>query len=92
MFNFNNKMVLQSTDQLTAFEQLLFQQVKVVQTNKLGITGKLLDVIRDTTGLHKLNIEQEFISRGNVGKIVRESKPTVATVYTRNILTVERIE
>lgn len=85
-------MVLQSTDQLAEFEQLLFQEVRVIQHNKLGIQGKLLDVIRDNSGLHKLNIEQEFISRGNVGKIVRETKPTVATVYTRNILTVEKME
>lgn len=85
-------MVLQSTDQLAEFEQLLFQEVRVIQHNKLGIQGKLLDVIRDNSGLHKLNIEQEFISRGNVGKIVRETRPTVATVYTRNILTVEKIE
>ncbi len=87
-------MVLQQTDQLADFEQLLYQQIRVVQNNRLGIKGKLLDVIADDTnmGLDKLNIEQGFASPGKVGKIIRDSRLTVATVYTKNILRVERVE
>lgn len=82
-------MVQQNSDRIEEFERLLYQQIRVVQNNKLDISGKLLDVIADETGLHKLNIEQKFISTEKVGKIVREARPTVATVYTRNISTIE---
>ncbi|RYU94191.1 hypothetical protein [Emticicia agri] len=86
-------MTILQTSRLEEFEKLLLQQVEVVQKNKLRIVGKLLDVVPDDThaGLHKLLIEQGFISSGTVGKIVLEPKLTVATVFTKNILTVNKI-
>ena len=87
-------MVLERIDQLADFELLLYQHLRVVQNNKLDICGKLLDVIPDDTGmgLHKLIIEQGFISPSRIDVILRDSKRTVATVYTKNVLSVERID
>lgn len=83
-------MILQ-TNQLADFEVLMFKCIKVAQNNKLGIKGKLLNVIAHSTGLHKILIKQELIARGDVGDFFRTSQPTVATVYTKNISTVEVI-
>lgn len=83
--------MIQQTNQLAEFEKFMFKYIKVKQSNKLSIKGKLLDVIADSTGLHKILIEQEFIAKGKVGDFFRSSRPTVATVYTKNISTVEVI-
>lgn len=87
-------MVQPEIDQLADFAELLFKHVKVIQKNNLSICGKLLDVIPDETSsrLHRLIIEQNFISIGSVGNLVRESRLTVATVFTKNVLTIEEIE
>ncbi|WP_259014529.1 hypothetical protein [Emticicia fluvialis] len=87
-------MTLFRTFQPADFEQMLYQRVKITQRNKVSIRGKILDVIPDETngGLHKIAIQQDFICSGKVGKIVRESRLAVGTVYLSNVAQVEMLE
>jgi len=87
-------MTLFRTYQLTDFEQMLYRRVKITQRNKLSVSGKIMDVIPDetNTGLHKVDIQQEFICSSKVGKIVREPRLSIGTVYLSNVAEVELIE
>lgn len=73
---------------------MLYRRVKITQRNKLSVRGKILDVILDETngGLHKIDIQQEFICSGKVGKIVREAHLAIGTVYLNNVADVELLE
>ncbi len=67
------------------YETLVNREVRITQHNNIDIIGKVTEVVYDRNRLDKINIEQHILCPEFVGRIMKDTKPMVATVYVRNI-------
>ncbi|MBA4852037.1 hypothetical protein [Emticicia sp. BO119] len=72
-----------------SFRKYIGKKVKASCKTGAPVVGKVLDVIDSDKGLARIDIEQTHYRKIRVGNITREPKLAIASVYLKNIITVE---
>lgn len=75
-----------STD---SYRKYIGKKVKVTCKKGVPIIGKVIDVIDSEEGLARIDIEQSHFRKIRVCNITREPKLAIASVYLKNVLTIE---